>query len=219
MHSSAPEAAEQAHATATQAVPAARLLSPDVAGETLEPLGQVAGTYIVCRAGDDLLLVDQHRAAERIIADELSQREDGISRQMLVLPLTLELTDAERAAAAQWREALAAMGFEMEPFGNTGYLVRSVPTMLVDRNPEQILQGLIEELSEWGQADTDGLHERLLATVACHAAIRRGEHLSEGEIRDLIAALNQSTAPGVCPHGDPIIVCLSHEQLARQFQH
>jgi len=219
VHSSAPEAAEQAHATATQAVPAAQLLSPDVAGETLEPLGQVAGTYIVCRAGDDLLLVDQHRAAERIIADELSQREDGISRQMLVLPLTLELTDAERAAAAQWREALAAMGFEMEPFGNTGYLVRSVPTMLVDRNPEQILQGLIEELSEWGQADTDGLHERLLATVACHAAIRRGEHLSEGEIRDLIAALNQSTAPGVCPHGDPIIVCLSHEQLARQFQH
>ncbi len=203
----------------TRAVPAAQPLSPEVADGLLEPLGQVAGTYIVCRAGDDLLLVDQHRAAERIIADELSQREDEISRQMLVLPLTLELTDAERAAIEEWREALGAMGFEMEPFGGSGYLVRSVPTMLVDKNPEHILQGLIEEISEWGQAGTDDLRERLVATVACHAAVKRGEYLSDGEIRDLISALNRSPTPGVCPHGDPIIVCLSHEQLARQFQH
>jgi len=189
-----------------------------LAEERLEPLGQVAGTYIICRAGEDLLVVDQHRAAERVIADELSQRPSERSRQMLVLPLTLELTDAEQAAAEQWRDALAEMGFEMEPFGGTGYLVRSVPSMLVDRNIEEILRGFIEEVGEWGKADTDDLRERLIATVACHSAVKRGEHLSDREIRDLIASLNKSSAPGVCPHGDPIIVCVSRDQLDRQFK-
>jgi DNA mismatch repair protein MutL len=187
-------------------------------GERMRALGQVAGSYIVCRAGEDLLLVDQHRAAERVIADELSGREASVSRQMLVLPLTLELTDAEQAAVEQWREPLAHMGFEMEPFGGSGYLVRSVPSMLVDRNPEQALRGLIEEMSEWDEAPADDLQERLIATVACHSAVKAGEHLSDGEVRELIAALEQSSAPGVCPHGDPIIVCVSRDQLDRQFK-
>jgi len=190
---------------------------PELVRERLEPLGQLAAAYIVCRAGDDLLLVDQHRAAERIIADELSGREVAVPRQMLVLPLTLELTDAERGVLEQWRPALAETGFEIEPFGTGAYLLRSVPAPLADRNPEEILRGVIEEIAQWGEADIAAWRERFTATLACHSAVKRGEHLSDQEMRRLIAALNEASAPGICPHGDPIIVRLSRDQLDKQF--
>lgn len=183
----------------------------------LEPMGQVAGAYIVCRSGEDLLLVDQHRAAERVIADELAGRDRPGARQMLVLPLTLELTDAERAAVQQHREALARMGFELEPFGGGDWLLRSVPATLAERNPEEVLGGIIEDLTEWGSTDADDARERLIASIACHGAIKSGERLSEREIARLMARLSQSDTPAVCPHGDPIIVSIAGEELDRRF--
>jgi len=218
VHEGIPATLEQQPGAPAEMTAADQAAVQALAGERMEPLGQVGATYIACRAGEDLLLVDQHRAAERVIADRLSEGQPRLSRQMLVLPLTLELTDAERAAVEQRREALAEMGFEMEPFGGSGYLVRSVPTALMDRNVEEIVRGLIEEMCAWGETDTDDLRERLTATVACHSAVKAGEHLSDREMRELIAALNDSSAPSVCPHGDPIIVCISRDQLDRQFK-
>ncbi len=204
----------EVHAEDTEAA------TPDEAvlsGEALQPLGQVAGAYIVCRSGGDLLLVDQHRAAERIIADELSGKDHRAARQMLVLPMTLELTDAERAAVEKHREALAETGFEIEPFGGGDWLVRSVPASLAERSPQEALAGIIEELTEWGSSDGGDARERLVATIACHGAIKSGEHLSDREMRDLIGRLNQSTTPAICPHGDPIIVSIPAAEMDRRF--
>ncbi len=194
----------------TDALPAEHLL---------EPLGQVAATYIACRAGQDLLLVDQHRAAERVIADRLSAAagEGEVHRQMLVLPITLELTDAERAAVEEHRAHLNALGFQVEPFGGNDFIVRAVPATLVDTNVEQVLREIIEELLQWGPLDRAQARERLLATVACHAAIKAGQALTDREIADLIHALNASPTPAVCPHGDPIIVSMSRSELDRRF--
>ncbi len=186
-------------------------------GEALEALGQVAGAYIACRSGGDLLLVDQHRAAERIIAAELASKDHAVARQMLMLPMTLELTDAEQAAVDEHREALGEAGFEIEPFGGSGYLVRSVPASLAERAPEEALRGIIEELAEWGKSDQGDARERLIATIACHGAIKSGEHLSEREMRHLIGQLNRSSTPAICPHGDPIIVSISRAELDRRF--
>ncbi len=183
----------------------------------LEPLGQVAATYIACRAGQDLLLVDQHRAAERVIADRLSAGEGEVRRQMLVLPITLELTDAERAAVEEHRAHLDELGFQVEPFGGNDFIVRAVPATLVGANVEQALGEIIEELLEWGPAERAQARERLLATVACHAAIKAGQALTDREISDLIRALNASPTPAVCPHGDPIIVSVSRSELDRRF--
>lgn len=184
----------------------------------LEALGQVANAYIVCRSGQDLLLVDQHRAAERIIADELAQREHRVIRQMLVLPLTLELTDAENAAVQQHLQLLAELGFELEPFGGANWLLRSVPASLAERNAEQVLAGIIEELAEWGRSDADDVRERLIASIACHGAIKAGEPLSEREMARLVAQLSASATPAICPHGDPIIISISAEELDRRFR-
>ena len=183
----------------------------------LEPLGQVAATYIACRAGQDLLLVDQHRAAERVIADRLCAGEGEVRRQMLVLPITLELTDAERAAVEEHREHLNELGFQVEPFGGNDFIVRAVPATLVGANVEQALGEIIEELLEWGPAERAQARERLVATVACHAAIKAGQALTDREVSDLIRALNASPTPAICPHGDPIIVSMSRSELDRRF--
>ncbi|HUS81222.1 MAG TPA: DNA mismatch repair endonuclease MutL, partial [Armatimonadota bacterium] len=211
----AQEPAEETAGTATPE-PKEAALAPGP-GEELLPLGQVAGAYIACRSGADLLLVDQHRAAERVIADGLAGREHRTARQMLVLPLTLELTDAEAAAVEEHREALDEMGFAIEPFGGAGYLVRSVPASLADRNPEEVLGGIIEDLAEWGRTDTGEAREKLIATIACHGAIKSGERLGEREMRQLIGALSRSEMPAICPHGDPIIVSITGEELNRRF--
>ena len=198
--------------------PEATTDDPAVAiGEAMEALGQVAGAYIACRSGGDLLLVDQHRAGERIIADELACKDHTVARQMLMLPMTLELTDAEQVAVDEHREALGEAGFEIEPFGGSGYLVRSVPASLAERAPEEALRGIIEELAEWGKSDQGDARERLIATIACHGAIKSGEHLSEREMRHLIRQLNRSSTPAICPHGDPTIVSISRAELDRRF--
>ncbi len=185
--------------------------------DRLEPLGQFAATYILCRAGDDLLLVDQHRAAERVIADRLSGEHGPVPQQMLVLPLTLELTGAELAAVEEHREQLGELGFQVEPFGGSDYIVRAVPATLAESGAEQALRGIIAELAEWGAADEAEGRERLIATVACHAAIKRGQALTDREVHDLISALNASPTPAVCPHGDPVIVAVSREEIDRRF--
>ncbi|MGC9319185.1 MAG: DNA mismatch repair endonuclease MutL [Armatimonadota bacterium] len=185
--------------------------------DRLEPLGQVAATYIACRAGEDLLLVDQHRAAERVIADRLSGQRGEVRRQMLVLPLTLELTDAERAVIEEHREALDELGFQVEPFGGGDYIVRSVPASLADGAVEEVLRGIVEELAEGGSAGAQA-REHLVATVACHAAVKAGQALTDREVHELIEALNASPTPAVCPHGDPIIVSVSREEIDRRFQ-
>ena len=186
--------------------------------DRLEALGQIAATYIVCRAGEDLLLVDQHRAAERVIADDIVEREGPIARQMLVLPMTLELTDAEVAVIEEHRRELDRLGFQVEPFGGSDYLCRSVPASLAGSNTEEVLRGIIEELVEWGSVNAAEGRERLLATLACHAAINRGLALTDREIFDLIAKLNNSPTPAVCPHGDPIIITMARQELDRRFR-
>ncbi len=185
--------------------------------DRLEPLGQLGATYIVCRAGEDLLLVDQHRAAERVIADSLTGSREQIRRQMLVLPITLELTDAERAVVEEHRAHLNELGFQIEPFGGNDFIVRAVPASLADAAVEQALSEIIEELLEWGPAERAEGRERLIATVACHAAIKAGQALTDREIADLIRALNASPTPAVCPHGDPVIVSILRSEIDRRF--
>lgn len=198
---------------------AAQLADADILtpADRLEPLGQLGATYIVCRAGEDLLLVDQHRAAERIIADRLAGDREQVRRQMLVLPITLELTDAERAVLEEHHAHLNELGFQIEPFGGNDFIVRAVPASLADAAVEQALSEIIEELLEWGPAERAEGRERLIATIACHAAIKAGQALTDREIVDLIRALNASPTPAVCPHGDPIIVTILCSEIDRRF--
>ena len=188
------------------------LLQPEV-------LGQMDNKYLVARLGRDLLLVDQHRAAERVLLHALEHAEGAVARQLLAVPLTLDLSAQEAAAVETHAEELLALGFELEPFGPSAVLLRSVPAALTGQPYEVAVRDLIEDLANWQTpASIEKRRQQLLAMVACHTAIKKGTSLSPDEMRNLVRDLLQTNAPAVCPHGDPIIVSMTGEQLDRRFR-
>ncbi len=182
-------------------------------------LDQLAGRYIVARAGSDLLLIDQHRAAERVLLHQMADRAKPVSRQLLAVPLTLELTPAEAAAVEDHADALLQLGFEFEHFGPSAYLLRSVPTALVGRDYPAVVGDLVRDLAEWqAPSSLDRARDELSALVACHGAIKAGTKLTQAEMQRLVDDLAATEAPAVCPHGDPIIISVSADQLDGKFK-
>jgi len=189
-----------------------------LAAEEPTVLGQLSATYIVVQHGKDLLLVDQHRAAERVIFERLIAQPRRIARQLLAVPVTLELAPEEAAAVEDYRELLGEMGFELEQFGGGSYILRSVPAQLTHGNPQEIMQGIIAELAEWqSSSEMMDRREAMLATVSCHAAVKAGQRLSAEEMQQLVADLLQTQTPATCPHGDPVIVTMDAGQISRKF--
>lgn len=182
-------------------------------------LGQVDNKYIIARLGRDLLLVDQHRAAERVLLHSLEQAEGQVTRQLLAVPLSLEVSAQEMAAVETHAAELLALGFELEPFGPSAVLLRSVPAALADKPYEVAVRELLEDLANWQTpASLEKRRQQLLAMVACHTAIKKGMTLSHEEMKGLVRDLLQTNAPAVCPHGDPIIISMTGEQLDRKFR-
>jgi DNA mismatch repair protein MutL len=187
--------------------------------EAPEVLGQLAGRYLVARSGSDLMLIDQHRAAERVMLHVLESAVPRLSRQLLVAPLSLELSPNEAAAVEGHREALAALGFELEAFGPTANLLRSVPAALVEGDYETAVRELIADLAEWEAPTSEERRgQELRALVACHAATKKNRTLTAAEMTGLVRDLLATDAPAVCPHGDPIIVTLPLSLLDRRFR-
>ncbi len=188
-------------------------------GESRGPvaIAQLGLRYIAAVDGDRLLLIDQHRAAERVIFEKLERRQ--APRQYLALPATLELSPRQAAAAAEYRELLDALGFEIEPFGPSGWLLRAVPADVAYRAPEQVVSDLLEELAEWhAPSSAQARDEAARAMVACHAAVKAGQRLSEAEMQRLVDELFATSSPAVCPHGDPIIAVLEADDIDRRFE-
>lgn len=182
-------------------------------------LGQLWARYIVVCSAEQLMLIDQHRAAERILFEKLPQTQEQAPSQLLALPQTLELPGPEYAALAQQLETLVQLGYQLEEFGGTSFLVRGVPAATAYRDPVATLLDLAAELAETGlPGEFHQAQEALRACVACHAAIKAGQRLTPQEIQELVRDLLDTEAPAVCPHGDPIILSFPAEQLDRRFK-
>jgi len=190
----------------------------DTERRQLNILGQVSATYLVVEYGDDLLIVDQHRAAERVIFDRLVAQPRRLTRQLLAVPVTLELGPEQIAAAEDHRELLSEMGFEVEPFGGSSYILRSVPAQLTESSPGAVVEAILADLAAWhSSSKMVSLREEMLASISCHAAIKAGQRLTEEEMRKLVVELLKTKTPAICPHGDPIIVSMPAEQINRKF--
>jgi DNA mismatch repair protein MutL len=184
----------------------------------LRLLGCLARVYWVAESDEGFVLIDQHAASERALYETLL-RDGRLAHQELVEPVAVELTAGQRATFDAEPEAVAASGFEVEPFGPTTVRVRSVPSFRgVRARPEALLR-LLDELADGGRpVAADGLRERRAATLACHAAIRAGDPVEPEALARVLAALEGS--PGTsyaCPHGRPIFVELSRSRLDRWF--
>jgi DNA mismatch repair protein MutL len=189
------------------------------APQTIPPLFQLRHTYIAFEHEDGLVLVDQHSAHERVLYEQfMNALESGAApAQRLLLPLTLHLGPAEGEAFDSNREYLERLGFEVEGFGGHTLIVNTVPMPHPRFDAERCLRETLDALTGDRVAGTAAKHERLAATVACKAAIKAGEELSQAEMRSLFAALRDTTLPAHDVHGRSTIVHLTWDEVERRF--
>ncbi len=190
-----------------------------VEAQTIPPLIQLRRTYIAFEHEDGLVLIDQHSAHERVLYEQFmgALERGAAAAQRLLLPLTLHLGPAEGEAFELHREYLERLGFEVEGFGGHTLIVNTVPMPHPRFDAERCLRETLDALTGDRVAGSAAKHERLAATVACKAAIKAGEELSQGEMRSLFAALRDTTLPAHDVHGRSTIVHLTWDEVERRF--
>jgi len=188
----------------------------------LRVLGQAGKTYLIAEGEAGVYLVDQHAAHERVLLEDLRAALGGRSEQQLLLePLMLDVPPAAVALADQATSELSQLGFVIEPFGPRQVLLRGVPAVIADRQPQRVLQEALVALA----SNTHGLvieqhaswAERLALVVACRSAVRAGDTLVQAEMEALLRRLGEASICRTCAHGRPTAILLSHAQLAREF--
>jgi DNA mismatch repair protein MutL len=182
--------------------------------------GQVAATYIVAEAEDGLVIVDQHAAHERLVLERLRAARAGgaVPRQNLLIPEVVELDEPDCDRIESAFAQLAELGLELERFGRTSILVRSVPAALRGPDVHKLLADLAGEIAELGSALS--LQERLdhvEATIACHGSVRAGRVLSVAEMNALLREMEVTPRSGQCNHGRPTWVKLAHGDIEKLF--
>jgi len=182
--------------------------------------GQVAATYIVAEAEDGLVIVDQHAAHERLVLERMRAAREGgsVARQALLIPEVIELDepDCDRLDGAS--ADLAELGLELERFGPTAMLVRSVPAALGKSDVPRLLADLAAEIAELGGPLSlrDKL-DHVAATIACHGSVRAGRILSVAEMNALLREMEVTPRSGQCNHGRPTWVKLGHGEIEKLF--
>ena len=185
------------------------------------PLGQVRATYIIAENAGGLMIVDQHRAHERVLYDQLTaQSGDGSpASQGLMMPLTVHLGRREAELLERSLDTFAAIGMQVEAFGSDAFVVRTMPALMAKADPEELLRDLLEKLgSQPSSKQLELPREAILAAAACHGAITAGAALAPQEMVELLDALARSSRPYTCPHGQPIIMSITNFELDRRFQ-
>jgi DNA mismatch repair protein MutL len=185
----------------------------------LRAIGQVGQTYIVAEGPQGMYLIDQHAAHERVLYEELMAAvgKEGGESQALLEPLALDLDPLLAGILAEHLAALNHTGFELEPFGGTSYLLRSVPAILVVPDVQAALLDILEMMRQGDDPLAARAEEQLVAAVCKRAAIKAGQTLSPEEMERLVRRLEQCEAPRTCPHGRPTILHFSVEQLEKAF--
>jgi len=206
------------------APPAARPIEaapPDPAHPLGAGLAQVFGTYIIAvTAEDELVLVDQHAAHERLTHETLRAQHlaEGVRPQPLLLPAVVDLAPADAARLLAAEAELERLGLVLEPFGPGAVLVRALPAALGPTEPAPVVRDLADELAETGEgmALADRL-DRVLARLACHGSVRAGRRLSQAEMDTLLRQMEATPRAATCSHGRPTFLKLSRADLERMF--
>ncbi len=182
------------------------------------PLGQIADCFIICQRGEDLYIIDQHAAHERVRYDRLSQATDRIPSQQLLVPLMLSLDAQDVSLLLAHREALTELGFALEQAGPRIIRFTEVPADVPTDEHERMIQETLQALHEYHTPNRAQLRHRTLAYAACRGAIKAGHRLQMRQMRQLITDLFTTDKPFVCPHGRPVIVRFTPQDLAQLFR-
>jgi DNA mismatch repair protein MutL len=183
----------------------------------LHVIGQLINTYIVAEGPEGLYLIDQHAAHERILYERILAQwsRQEVEVQGLLEPITMDVNPREEEILKTNKDMLAQFGFDIEPFGDRSYLIRTIPALATSANLDEVMSTLFSNLDS--KEDVASWEEKIAQSLACHSAIRAGQQLSNDEMRELIRQLEQANQPRTCPHGRPTMIQLTSYQLEREF--
>ena len=184
------------------------------------PFGQILRTYLVAQVGEELQVIDQHTAHERVLFQRLWRgwQSRDIPSQPLLIPEPIELSAAQSTLLLKRLDDLEKLGLLIEPFGATAVAIRGVPVGLGKVDAAVLVQDLLDDLTEWDSASSLEMRvQPVLASLACHGAVRAGRALALPEIQQLIHDWVQEGLIMTCPHGRRTAFRLSTDELAKLF--
>lgn len=188
---------------------------------SLRLIGQYRNSYLACQDGQDLVLIDQHAAHERIGFERLRKqyRQGRIPSQALLFPVVIEVDFAEAQALRDSLPHLERLGLIVEPFGGKSYVLKEIPQLLDAGQAEQLLRDLAAELRQIGRSTlAEDALEKVLILMACHGVIRANQALSPPQMTALLRDLDRVDFGAQCPHGRPVMVRQRLAEIEKMFK-
>ncbi len=184
-------------------------------------IGIVFNTYIIIEIKDEMYIIDQHAAHERILYEKVKSNyysEEQKDEQMLLLPDVITLTHKEMDIAKENIEMFARAGFSFEEFGENTVKLMSVPSMCEEMNTKQLFLDILDEMDTVAVTARQEKEDKFIATVACKAAVKGKMKLDEKEVKALMKKLLDLPNPFTCPHGRPTAIKMTNYDLERKFR-
>ena len=179
-------------------------------------LGQIFDTYILVGKNDELEIYDQHIIHERILYEELKDKfySRKLESQQLLIPQKIEVTAVEKSIISENQEIFSEFGFDIDQFSDNEMLLRAVPVFDFREDVKNVLQKLLEDLKN--ENEIKDLRENIIISMSCKGAVKAGQKLDMGEMRNMVRRLHE-VGKYTCPHGRPIIVKLTKNDLDKMF--
>ncbi len=179
-------------------------------------LGQIFDTYILVGKNDELEIYDQHIIHERILYEELKDKfyNRKLESQQLLIPQKIEVTAVEKSIISENQEIFSEFGFDIDQFSDNEMLLRAVPAFDFREDVKNVLQKLLEDLKN--ENEIKDLRENIIISMSCKGAVKAGQKLDMGEMRNMVRRLHE-VGKYTCPHGRPIIVKLTKNDLDKMF--
>ena len=195
----------------------------DVSEKPIKPkykvIGVVFNTYILVEIEDAMVMIDQHAAHERLMYEKFTKRlERGeTAAQNLLIPIIVDVTPRELALILDNQEELARAGYDVEQFGDRKVSIRSVPFIMGSAEARPAFMDILGSLDRIGTAAKESRADEI-AVMACKAAVKAGDRLTDSEIESLIIQMQQTGASPTCPHGRPVSKTLTRRDIEKLFK-
>ncbi len=182
-------------------------------------IGQLRKTYIILENESGLVLIDQHATHERVLYELFAQKFDDVAVVPLLFPQVITLNENELQLIEEHANLFKLYGIDMERRGTNHCVVQSLPVILKNESIEDILKDFIAlHHEESGTPTLDMLHHALRAQMACKAAVKAGDSLTNEQMHELISSINKAPNRFSCPHGRPTTWCISQYEIERKFK-
>lgn len=187
---------------------------------TFQVIGQINLTYIVCQKDNQMILVDQHAAHERVAFEKLMRKWQGgvIDLQDYLFPLVIDLSPEKCEAVMFYQADIRKMGIEIEQMGPSAIGIKSAPLFVKESSLPKVFEKLATDTVEFGGSfNLEKSISDLFATMACHSVVRAGQSLSLSEMKELLVSMDEFPLSSFCPHGRPVSVEMAFSEIEKMF--